>query len=170
MKISRQSLALSFEKLPLKDRGLIVVIDGIQDPGNLGAIIRTSDASGADAVVILPGTCNTFMAKVIRSTAGSIFNVPVVHTTPDEFLGWILQKKIKLIVASVDAERSVHETDLNVPLALAFGNEAHGVSKKLRESADMFLKIPMPGKAESLNVAISAAICLYEAVRQRNLS
>lgn len=159
---------LLLEKLLSKDKSLLVVIDGVQDPGNLGTIIRTSDASGADAVLILPGTCDTFMPKVIRSTAGSIFNIPVVHTTPDELLGWVLQKNIKLFVASADAERSVYESDLKVPLAFVFGNEAHGASKKLRESSNMFLKIPIPGKAESLNVAISAAICLYEAVRQRN--
>jgi len=159
---------LSLENLLLKDSGLLVVIDGIQDPGNLGTIIRTSDAAGADAVLILPGTCDAFTPKVIRSTAGSIFNIQVVHTTPEELLGWVLQKNIKLFVASADAENSVYKTDLKVSLAFVFGNEAHGVSKKLRESTDMFLKIPIPGKAESLNVAVSAAICLYEAVRQRN--
>ncbi|OGW31099.1 MAG: hypothetical protein A2X59_01665 [Nitrospirae bacterium GWC2_42_7] len=161
---------LSLENLPLQNKSLLVVIDGVQDPGNLGTIIRTSDASAADAVLILPGTCDTFMPKVIRSTAGSIFNIPVIHTTLDELLGWVHQKNIKLFVASVEAERSVYETDLKVPLALIFGNEAHGVSKQLRESADMFLKIPILGKAESLNVSVSAAICLYEAVRQRNLN
>lgn len=161
---------VSLEDLPLQEKSLLVVIDGVQDPGNLGTIIRTSDASAADAVVILPGTCDAFMPKVIRSTAGSIFNLPVIHATQEDFLGWILQKNIKLLVASVDAERSVYETDLKVPLALVFGNEAHGVSKKLKESAEMFLKIPILGKAESLNVAVSASICLYEAVRQRNLT
>lgn len=160
---------LSLEALTLQEKSLLVVIDGVQDPGNLGTIIRTSDASAADAVVILPGTCDAFMPKVIRSTAGSIFNIPVVQTTPDVLLDWVLQKNIKLFVASGDAERSVYETDLKVPLAIVFGNEAHGVSKKLKESANTSLRIPIFGKAESLNVAVSAAVFLYEALRQRNL-
>ena len=158
---------LLLDDLSLKDRSILVVIDGIQDPGNLGTIIRTADAAGADAVIIMPGTCDAFMPKTIRATAGSLFNIPIVYAETADLITWLRQRKIKLAVTTADAERSVFDTALRCPIAFVFGNEAHGVSEQLRKSADLFLKIPIFGKAESLNVATSAAICLYEAVRRR---
>lgn len=155
------------DKLPIRQKPLLTVIDGIREPGNLGTIIRTSDAAGADAVIVLPGTCDVFMPKTIRSTAGSIFNMPAIHADTDNLLKWLSAKDIKLAATSADAEISVFEAALDVPLAIVFGNEAHGVSKQIKKSADLILRIPIYGKAESLNVATSAAVCLYEAVRQR---
>jgi len=159
--------SLSLEDLRPGAEALIVVIDGVQDPGNLGAIIRTSDAVAADAVVLLPGTCDAFMQKTVRSTAGSIFNIPVIDSDLQSFLKWLRLNKIKLAVTSLDTERTVFEEHLEGPLALVFGNEAHGVCKEIRSAADLLLKIPIYGHAESLNVASAAAVCLYEAVRQR---
>ncbi len=157
----------TLDKLPLKSEPLLVVVDGIRDPGNLGTIIRTSDAAGADAVVLLPGTCAAFMPKAIRATAGSIFNIPVIHTEESALLGWLKARGITLAVTSVDAEKSFFDSDLGMPVALVFGNEAQGVGETLKRAADLSLRIPIYGKAESLNVATSAAICLYEAARQR---
>jgi TrmH family RNA methyltransferase len=154
-------------ELALQHTALIVVIDSIQDPGNLGTIIRTADAAGADAVVLLPGTCDAFMPKVIRSTSGSIFNVPVVYAEPDALVEWLREKKIHFAVTEGKAGKDIFSSDLSGPLAIAFGNEAHGVSSKLKHAADSALSIPIFGKAESLNVAASAAICLYEILRQR---
>jgi TrmH family RNA methyltransferase len=154
-------------ELALQHTALIVVIDSIQDPGNLGTIIRTADAAGADAVVLLPGTCDAFMPKVIRSTSGSIFNVPVVYAEPDALVEWLREKKIHFAVTEGKAGKDIFSADLSGPLAIAFGNEAHGVSSKLKHAADSALSIPIFGKAESLNVAASAAICLYEILRQR---
>ncbi len=154
-------------ELALQQTALIVVIDGIQDPGNLGTIIRTADAAGADAVFLLPGTCDAFMPKVIRATAGSIFNVPLVSAVPDGLIAWVREKKILLAITAADAEKDIYSADLSPPLAIAFGNEGRGVSIRLKKAADRSLRIPILGKAESLNVATSAAICLYEAVRQR---
>ncbi len=159
--------SLSLEDLRPVAPALIVVIDGVQDPGNLGAIIRTSDAAAADAVILLPGTCDAFMQKTIRSTAGSIFNIPVIHADLQALLQWLRLNEIKLAVTSLDSARTVFEERLEGPLALVFGNEAHGVSKEIRSAADLLLKIPIYGHAESLNVASAAAVCLYEAVRQR---
>jgi len=144
-----------------------VVLDGIQDPGNLGTIIRTADAAGADAVILLAGTCDAFIPKVIRATAGSIFNIPIVNATSDDFLDWLRSHNIKLAVTAADAQKTVFDAELKKPIALVFGNEAHGVREAVRKAADMVLSIPVLGKAESLNVATSAAVCLYEAVRQR---
>lgn len=145
----------------------IVVIDGVQEPGNLGTIIRTSDAAGADAVIILRGTCDPFMQKTIRATAGSIFNIPVIHAETDKLLKWLASEKIHLIVTDVDAKVSIFDANLKNAVAFVFGNEAHGVSSQMKRNADSILKVPIIGKAESLNVAASAAVCLYEAVRQR---
>lgn len=145
----------------------IVIVDGVQEPGNLGAIIRTSDAAGADAVIILKGTCDPFMQKAIRATAGSIFNIQIVNSETEALLKWITLNKINLIVTAADAGKSIFEKDLKGALAFVFGNEARGVSAQMRKKADLILRIPILGKAESLNVAVSASICLYEAVRQR---
>jgi len=158
---------LPIEKLHLGGRDVFTVIDGIQDPGNLGTIIRTADAAGAEAVVILPGTSDVFTPKAIRSTAGSIFNIPIVYTDTAGLISWLGDRKIKLLVTAVDAEKSIYEADLKGPLAMVFGNEAHGACATLKKAADLLLNIPIYGKAESLNVAASAAICLYEVVRQR---
>ncbi len=154
-------------ELILQQAALIVVIDGIQDPGNLGTIIRTADAAGADAVFLLHGTCDAFMPKAIRATAGSIFNVPIVSIEEDVLIAWLREKRIQLAITAADAENDIYSTDLTAPLAIAFGNEARGVSSRLKQVADLFLRIPIFGKAESLNVATSAAICLYETIRQR---
>ncbi len=158
---------LSLTKVRLEGNPLLAVSDGIQDPGNLGAIIRTADAAGADAVIILPGTCDVTLQKTIRATAGSLFNIPVVHVSEGEFLAWLRTHKIQLAVTAADAENSFLEARLDGPLALVFGNEARGVQTGLKRAADMMLSIPIYGKAESLNVAAAAAVLLYEAVRQR---
>lgn len=154
-------------EIALQKPPFIVVIDSIQDPGNLGTIIRTADAAGADAVVLLPGTCDAFMPKTIRSTAGSIFNIPVVASDADALVDWLRERNIALAVTAGDAEEVIYHADLSGPLAMAFGNEARGMSIRLRKSAGTVLRIPIFGKAESLNVATAAAICLYEIVRQR---
>lgn len=156
----------TLDTLSLKANPLLVVLDAIQDPGNLGTIIRTADAAAADAVILLPGSCDVFMPKVIRATAGSIFNLPLIYTEPASLVDWLRKKKIRLVVTAADAGKTIFESDLSGNIAIAFGNEAHGISDHLRKAADLFLNIPILGKAESLNVATSAAICLYEAVRQ----
>ena len=153
--------------LPCSVNPLMVICDGIQDPGNLGTIIRTADAAGADAVIFLPGTCDPLLPKVVRATAGSVFTIPLVFTESGVLMQWLGEKAIALFVTDVNASRSIYEADLRKPLAFAFGNEAKGVNRSLRGEAKMLVKIPILGKAESLNVATSAALCLYEAVRQR---
>jgi RNA methyltransferase, TrmH family len=159
----------TLDTLPLKPTPLLIVLDAIQDPGNLGTIIRTADAAGADAVVLLPDSCDAFMPKVIRSTAGSIFNIPIVYAAHDSLLTWLQAKGIQLVITAAHADKTVFASNLQGPVAIAFGNEARGISNKLGKAADLSLKIPILGKAESLNVATSAAICLYEAVRQRTV-
>lgn len=157
---------INLDEISFKNIPFLVVCDGIQDPGNLGTIIRASDAAGADAVIILPGTCDAFMPKTIRATAGSLFNIPVVYSEPNTLFGYLDSKDIALHATDVHAKMSIYESDLKYPVAIAFGNEAHGVSEALLKRAKG-LKIPILGKAESLNVAMAASVCLYEVVRQR---
>jgi TrmH family RNA methyltransferase len=155
------------DELSLINKPLIVLIDGVQDPGNLGTILRISDAAGADAVIILPGTCNAFMPKTIRATAGSIFNIPIIYAEQAPLLKWLRDRNIQLAITSPDQEESLFDVNLTKPTAFVFGNEAHGVSEQIRKAGDLFLSIPIYGKAESLNVATAAGVCLYEAARQR---
>jgi TrmH family RNA methyltransferase len=157
----------TLEALNLQEKPLLIVADGIQDPGNLGSIIRTADAAGADAVIIMPGTCDAYSQKVIRSTAGSLFNISVINETPDRLLKWLEDKGMALTVTAADAELSVFEADLIGPVAMAFGNEGRGISRRLKKAAAVSIRIPILGRAESLNVAASAAVCIYEAARQR---
>lgn len=148
---------------------LLVVCDGVQDPGNLGALIRTADAAGADGVVILPGTCDPFGSKTVRSTAGSIFNIPVVRCPADDLSRYAAARGLALYATDSHATLSLHDTDLRGPAAFVFGSEARGACREVRDAARATLLIPVYGRAESLNVAAAAAVCLYEAVRQRRL-
>lgn len=158
--------AIDLDEIDFKAAPFLVVCDGIQDPGNLGTIIRASDASGADAVIVLPGTCDAFMSKTIRATAGSLFNIPTIYSKPEILLDCLDSKNIALYATDVHAQVSIYESDFKSPIAIVFGNEAHGVSELLLKRA-RGVKIPIAGKAESLNVAMAASICLYEVVRQR---
>lgn len=157
----------SLDILPVRENPLFAVGDGIQEPGNLGTIIRTADAAGIGAVILLEGTCDVFIPKAIRATAGSIFHVPIARAKAETFVKWLRDTEIKLAATSADADESVFNAELGGPVAFVFGNEARGVSETIRKSADLFLKVPIYGNAESLNVATSAAVCLYEAARQR---
>ncbi|MDI6744985.1 MAG: RNA methyltransferase [Thermodesulfovibrionales bacterium] len=157
----------NLEEIKFKTTPLVVAVDGVQEPGNLGAIIRTADAAGADAVIILSGTCDVFMQKTIRATAGSIFNIPIIYANTDNLFRWLKANGIMVIATALDSGKSIFNTDLKKSIAFVFGNEARGVSGEVKRKADMILKIPILGRAESLNVSASAAVCLYETVRQR---
>lgn len=147
---------------------LIAVADGIKEPGNLGVLIRNADAAGADAVITLPGTTSPLSQKALRASAGSIFNLPVIHAELDELSSWLKKTGITLIGMDPKAGRSIFNTDLRkIPAAFAFGEEAHGMTRAVREKAGLLLSIPLTGKAESLNVAAASAIALFEARRQR---
>lgn len=158
--------AASLDEVGLK--GILVVIDGLQDPGNLGAIIRTSDAVSAEAVVLLAGTCDAFMGKTLRASSGSVFNIPIVYEERTALIKALKGKGVRVAATTLDAKQSLFDADLRSPLAFVFGNETSGVSAELREAAAIRLRIPIPGRAESLNVAAAAAVCLYEALRQQS--
>lgn len=150
------------------ERPLLVILDGLQDPGNLGAVIRTADAAGATAVILLKGCTDIYAGKAVRATMGSMFHLPVVERVDHEALISLLEEKgIALLATSLDAARSYFTIDFKQPAAIVFGNEGQGVSRVLLDKAKERIYIPILGRAESLNVAASAAVILYEAVRQR---
>ena len=150
---------------------LIAVLDGVQDPGNAGNIIRTADALGCSGVVCLEGTADIFADKVVRASMGSIFNIPVMTgITPEELRDVCQDNEVALIATAVDDTAVRHYlADYVSPCAIVFGNEGNGVSQKMLEEADQKVYIPMTGKAESLNVSAAAAILLYEAFRKRSI-
>jgi len=161
------SPSLSLNDLRFAGKAMLAVCDGISDPGNLGTIIRIADAAGADAVIVLPGSCDPYSPKAVRATAGSIFNLPLIMTGQEDFYTWINDTGIQLVSMDVRAEKTLYNTDLTGSFAAVIGNESRGVSRFILDRAHSCIKIPMSGKSESLNAAVSAAICLFEAVRQR---
>ena len=147
---------------------LLVLVDGVRDPGNLGAIIRSADAAGTDGVILLKGTADIYNPKTLRATMGSIFHLPVIQGCAAEaVMDYLEERGIKTVAGEPRAATAVYECDLRVPCALAVGGEAAGAGETVLGRLSELARIPMPGRAESLNVAISAAILLYEAVRQR---
>ncbi|QZY56301.1 23S rRNA (guanosine(2251)-2'-O)-methyltransferase RlmB [Crassaminicella profunda] len=149
-------------------KNLFLVLDRVQDPGNLGTIIRTADAAGINAVILTKGCVDLYNLKTIRSTMGSIFHFPIVHGGETiEIIKHLKSKNIKIVSTSLETDKYYDEVDYNESTAFVIGNEANGVLKEVLESSDELVKIPMIGKAESLNASIAASIIMYEAVRQK---
>ncbi len=152
---------------PLHERSLWLVADAIQDPANLGAMIRTADAAGADAIVVGPGTTDPWSPKAVRASMGSVLHLPVVQVAD---LAAARRPGMPWLALAPRAEKSLYDLDLRGPIALQVGNEAAGLSEAAIAAADATIAIPMPGKAESLNAAAAVAVCLFEAVRQRHVT
>ncbi len=168
MLVLKQKNSLLAE-LKAVSKPLYVVMDGVQDPGNAGTIIRTADAIGADGVIMLKGSVDVFSDKTVRSTMGSLFHLPIcTDVTHDELLEFAQLNKIVLYATALDAAAEPHfAQNFNAGCAIILGNEGNGVSEYLLAEAKKTY-IPMYGQAESLNVGVSAAVVLYEAVRQRH--
>jgi len=155
---------LSPGKIPL-----LLVVDGVQDPGNLGAIIRTADAAGAGGVLLLKGTVDLYNPKTLRSTMGSVFHLPVMQgLEPEQVSEFLAGAGIRLFAGQPRAEKSLYEVNMKKPCAFLLGSEGQGPGGVAAGGAEN-VSIPMPGRAESLNVAAAAAVLLYEALRQRGL-
>ncbi len=151
-------------------KSLWVILDGLQDPGNVGTIIRTADAAGA-AGVLLAGECaDLYAGKTTRATMGSLFHLPVIKASAPQCLELCRRLGLSLYVAGAEAKYAYTVVDLTTPCAVVLGNEGAGVGEDFRSQAQLHLKIPISGRAESLNVASAAAVILFEAVRQRGLS
>ena len=144
------------------DSKFVLVLDRIQDPGNMGTIIRTADAAGIDAIIALKGCVDIYNPKVIRSTMGSIFDMNVIHTTQDEAVRLLKLKNFDIVSSYLDTNNFYNSVEYNYKTALVIGNEANGINEELVSKSDVLVKIPIYGKAESLNAAISSAILMYE--------
>jgi len=163
---------LSLERKQLKDAvfngGLLVILDTIKDPGNMGTIIRTADAAGCAGVVISGGCVDVYNPKVLRSTMGSVFHVPVYHCSGMGEAIDIARKHGFLLCAShLSGSVSIYEADLSGKVALIIGSEAEGISPDTANDSDLLIRIPMEGRAESLNASVAAGIIIFEAMRQK---
>jgi TrmH family RNA methyltransferase len=151
----------------LPDNPLIGVIEGVEKPGNLGAVLRTADGAGLSALIVAePGT-DLLNPNVIRASLGTIFSVPVAVASTGEVLTWLRSRDISIIAARVQGSVDYTKADYTRPTAIALGSEARGLSDAWAELADASVHIPMLGVADSLNVSATAAILFYEARRQR---
>ncbi len=149
---------------------LIVIAAELQDPGNLGTLIRSAEAFGASGVIALPGTVSQWNAKAMRASSGSVFRLPVVAAAEDEVFSRLRSLGVRTFAAVAERGISATESRLSGPVALLIGNEGRGLSPELLARADARITIPCPGPVESLNAAIAGSILLYEASRQRGLA
>lgn len=146
---------------------IIILLDGVQDPGNLGTILRTVDSANLNQIIVSKDTADCYNPKVVRSTMGAIFRVNVVEADDIiKTLKEIKKNKFEITVTSLDTENSIYDIEYNKK-AIVIGNEANGVSKEVQELADKKIKIPMLGKTESLNASVATGIIVYEYVRQK---
>jgi TrmH family RNA methyltransferase len=149
---------------------LVVVLDGIQDPGNVGTIIRSADAVGASGVLLGKGTADLYNPKTVRSTMGSMFHLPIAEGDLQQILPAVRAEGIRIVMTSAHESRSIYETDFRQPTWLVVGNEGHGISSAVETLSTDRVVIPMAGKSESLNVAMATTVILFEAMRQRKFS
>jgi len=147
----------------------LVVAEAIEKPGNLGTILRSSDAVGVDALIVCDQCTDIFNPNVVRASVGTLFSVPVVGASTNDAIHWLKKNKIKIVAATPSAKEEFTKVDLTYPIAIAVGTEQLGLSKAWMEQADIQVKIPMLGIADSLNVAMATTLLLYEAQRQRSL-
>ncbi len=147
---------------------LVLVCEAVEKPGNLGAMLRSADAAGVAAVVAADPVSDWANPNVIRASKGTVFSVPVATGTLDEVLGWLARTGMRLIATTPDTDTRHTDADLTGAVAVAVGAEKHGLTVAALRAADTRVRIPMAGRADSLNVATSAAVVLYEAVRQRD--
>ena len=159
----QQSLA----DLQLGASPLVVVVERVEKPGNLGAILRSADAAGVDAVIVCDPLTDLYNPNLIRSSIGGIFSVPCVACTSEECIAFLKQRGIQILTAQLQDSHLYYDTDMRRPTAIVMGTEATGLTDQWREAADAHIRIPMLGRIDSLNVSVSAAILMFEAVRQR---
>ena len=149
------------------DEDIIVALDDIQDPGNLGTILRTVDSVGLTQIFVSKGTADAYNPKVVRSTMGAIFRVRIIECEDlQHVLKEVKKHKFKIVVSSLQTDNSIYDIDYNKKVII-IGNEANGVKKEIQDMADEKVKIPMLGKTESLNASVATGVILYEYVRQK---
>ena len=158
---------LRLDDLKLGEHPLIVVLESVEKPGNLGAVLRSADASGVDAVVVCDPLTDLYNPNLIRSSVGAAFTVPCVACRSDECIAFLKQRGIKILTAQLQDSHLYYDTDMTCGTAIVMGTEHDGLTDQWRQAADAHIRIPMLGQIDSLNVSVSAAILMFEAVRQR---
>jgi TrmH family RNA methyltransferase len=161
------SVNLSLQEIQLSLNPLIIVIESVEKPGNLGAILRTADAVNADAVIICDELTDIYNPNIIRSSIGGVFSNQVVSCNSNDALRWLKNKKIITYAAELQSSGWYHECDFSGATAIVPGTESTGLSNFWIQNADYRIKIPMLGQIDSLNVSVSAAVICYEVMRQR---
>ncbi len=156
------------EDLELSEHPLVMVLESVEKPGNLGAVLRSADAARADAVIVCDPLTDLYNPNLIRASLGGIFTVPTVAATSEETIAWLKARGIRILTAQLQDSSWYYDIDMTVGTALVMGTESTGLTDIWRRAADAHIRIPMLGRLDSLNVSVSAAILLFEAVRQRN--
>ncbi len=154
--------------LNLSENPLVVVLESVEKPGNLGAILRSADAAGADTLIVCDPLTDLYNPNLIRNSTGAIFSVPCVACTSEECIKFLKENNIQILTAQLQDSELYYDTDMKRGTAIVMGTEATGLTDIWRKAADAHIRIPMLGITDSLNVSVSAAILLYEAVRQRS--
>ena len=155
------------QDLRLRENPLIVVLESVEKPGNLGAVLRSADAAQADAVIVCDPLTDLYNPNLIRSSIGAIFTVPTVACTSEECICFFKEHNIQILTAQLQDSRLYYDTPMTRGTAIVMGTESTGLTDQWRLAADAHIRIPMLGRLDSLNVSVSAAILLFEAVRQR---
>ena len=158
---------LKLQDLKLRNNPLVMVLESVEKPGNLGAVLRSADAAGADAVLVCDPLTDLYNPNLIRASIGAVFTVPVVCCSSEEAIAWLKAGGIRILTAQLQDSSPYYDVDMTCGTAIVMGTEATGLSDAWRKTADAHILIPMLGRLDSLNVSVSAAILLYEAVRQR---
>lgn len=158
---------LTLSDLRLPDNPLIMVLESVEKPGNLGAVLRSADAAAADAVIVCDPLTDLYNPNLIRSSIGAIFTVPTVACTSTECIAFLKARGIQILTAQLQDSHLYYDTDMRRGTAIVMGTESTGLTGVWRDAADAHIRIPMKGRLDSLNVSVSAAILLFEAVRQR---
>lgn len=159
---------LQLSDLLLPEQPLLVVLERVEKPGNLGAVLRSAEAAGVNAVIVCDPLTDLFNPNLIRSSVGGIFRVPCVACTSEECISYLKQHDVQILTAQLQDSRLYYEIDMRRSTAIVMGTEATGLTDQWRKAADAHIRIPMLGDIDSLNVSVSAAILMYEAIRQRS--
>ncbi|MBR3078672.1 MAG: RNA methyltransferase [Prevotella sp.] len=158
----------TLDGLQLPDNPVVVVLESVEKPGNLGAVLRTADAAHADAVIVCDPLTDLYNPNLIRSSIGAIFTVPCVACSSEQCIAFLKSHGIQILTAQLQDSHLYYDTDMRRSTAIIMGTESTGLTDTWRQVADAHIRIPMLGRLDSLNVSVSAAILLFEAVRQRS--
>ena len=157
----------TLDSIKLGDKPLVIVLESVEKPGNLGAVLRSADAAGADAVIICDPLTDLYNPNLVRASIGAVFTLQVAAASSEETIEWLKARNIQILTAQLQDSSLYYDTDMTVPTAIVMGTESTGLTDIWRKAADAHIRIPMLGRLDSLNVSVSAAILLYEALRQR---